>query len=130
MILDISISNIDFRSILVTVVGIGVVFSALALLVIVFTNIPKIGNYVIKVKSNGMKGLQELKERRGTSETKGVYDKLDIPSGDSAVIAAAIYLFLNEIHDEENRVVTIKRVSRTYSPWNSKIYGVNWMKNK
>jgi hypothetical protein len=34
-------------------------------------------------------------------------------------------LYLNEMHDEENHVITIKRASKTYSPWNSKIYGLN-----
>ncbi|NJK94671.1 MAG: OadG family protein [Bacteroidales bacterium] len=129
MILEISFSNIDFRSILVCVVGIGVVFAALALLVIVFTNIPKIGHFFIKVKLHGFKGALGLNDKKDT-EDKGVFKELDLRGGDSAAIAAAIYLFLNEIHDDENRVMTIKRVARTYSPWNSKIYGVNWLRSK
>jgi hypothetical protein len=42
-------------------------------------------------------------------------------SGDvKAAIAMAIYLYMNEIHDEESNVITIRRVSRTYTPWSSK----------
>jgi hypothetical protein len=33
-----------------------------------------------------------------------------------------IYLYFNELHDVESGVVTIKRISRHYSPWNSKLY--------
>ena len=42
-----------------------------------------------------------------------------------AAIAAAIYLYGEELHDVENTVLTINKVSRTYSPWSSKIHGVN-----
>ena len=44
---------------------------------------------------------------------------------DSAAIATALHLYFNEVHDEESLVVTIKTVERRYSPWNSKIYGLN-----
>jgi len=37
----------------------------------------------------------------------------------------ALHLFMNEMHDEESNVITIKRIERRYSPWNSKIYGLN-----
>lgn len=42
-----------------------------------------------------------------------------------AAIASAIYMYNNELHDEENTVLTIEKVSKTYSPWSSKIYGLN-----
>jgi hypothetical protein len=49
---------------------------------------------------------------------------------ENAAIAAALYLFFSELHDEEKYVMTIRKVSRTYSPWSSKIYGVmNKMKH-
>ena len=41
-----------------------------------------------------------------------------------AAIAMALYLYSNQIHDQENPVITMIRVSRTYSPWSSKIYGL------
>ena len=40
----------------------------------------------------------------------------------NAAIAMTIYLYFNELHDVESGVVTIKRISRHYSPWNSKLY--------
>ena len=42
-----------------------------------------------------------------------------------AAIAAAIHLYGEELHDVENTVLTINKVSRTYSPWSSKIHGLN-----
>ena len=42
----------------------------------------------------------------------------------SVVIAAAIHLYLQEIHDFQNYSLTIKRIDKIYSPWSSKIYGL------
>jgi hypothetical protein len=41
-----------------------------------------------------------------------------------AAIAMALYLYTNQLHDQENPVITMIKVSRTYSPWSSKIYGL------
>ncbi len=41
-----------------------------------------------------------------------------------AAIATALYLYFNEMHDEESDVITVKRVSKTYSPWSSKLYSM------
>lgn len=48
---------------------------------------------------------------------------------ENAAIAAALFLFFSEMHDQEKYVMTIKKVSRTYSPWSSKFYNIwNGMK--
>ena len=41
-----------------------------------------------------------------------------------AAIATALYLYFNEMHDEESDIITVKRVSKTYSPWSSKLYSM------
>lgn len=43
----------------------------------------------------------------------------------SAAIAMALHLFYAEVHDVESAIITIKTVERRYSPWSSKIYGLN-----
>lgn len=48
-----------------------------------------------------------------------------IPALDSAAIAASLFLFTNDAHDKESYLLKIKKVQRMYSPWNSKIYGLN-----
>lgn len=54
--------------------------------------------------------------------TESVQDRL---SGEvNAAIVMALYLYTEEIHDQEDPVITMIRVSRTYSPWSSKIYGL------
>lgn len=42
-----------------------------------------------------------------------------------AAISTAIHLFLNEQHDDESYELTIKKISKRYSPWSSKIYSMN-----
>lgn len=50
----------------------------------------------------------------------------DIPNTEpgevSAAVAMALYLHFGEMHDVESGVVTIKRISKLYSPWSSKLY--------
>ena len=42
----------------------------------------------------------------------------------NAAIALALFLHSKQEHDEEYTVLTMHKVSRNYSPWNSKIYGM------
>ena len=48
----------------------------------------------------------------------------DVCDEDLVAISAAVFLYFDEVHDNESNVIKIKRVQRRYSPWNSKIYGV------
>ncbi|GHV00251.1 hypothetical protein FACS1894159_05660 [Bacteroidia bacterium] len=41
-----------------------------------------------------------------------------------AAIGVALKQYQGALHDAESMVLTINRVARVYSPWNSKIYGV------
>ena len=54
-----------------------------------------------------------------------VASNVAVSDGVYAAIATAIYLYGEELHDVENTVLTINKVSRTYSPWSSKIHGLN-----
>ncbi len=60
-----------------------------------------------------------------TIPTEKEYVEDHLSAGDSAAIAMALHLFYAEVHDEESAVITIKTVERRYSPWSSKIYGLN-----
>ena len=42
----------------------------------------------------------------------------------NAAIVMALYLYGSELHDQEDPIITMTKVSRTYSPWSSKIYGL------
>ncbi len=102
----------------VSIVGFLIVLFSLVLLIIVFSNIPKI---------------LELKLKRGKkeSETGAISQKKESMEGNvTAAISLALHLYLSEMHDIESNVLTIKQVRKAYSPWSSKIYSVtqNWPK--
>ncbi len=47
----------------------------------------------------------------------------------AAAIGMALHLYHKDMTEYENLVLTINKVSRTYSPWNSKLYGISkWPK--
>ena len=47
-----------------------------------------------------------------------------------AAIAAAIYAYEQDLHDEEDTVITIQKVERAWTPWNAKFYNMNQYFNK
>lgn len=93
-------------------VGIAVVFSSLLLLYVVFLNLTKLIQSMSKKK--------RLKEGHSESSVK----ETELTGEINAAISAALYFYSQELHDQESEVLTINRVSRTYSPWSSKIYGL------
>jgi len=40
----------------------------------------------------------------------------------AAAIALAIHMYKTDLHDQESFTITLKKVSKIYSPWSSKIY--------
>lgn len=111
--LSISIQNISAFAILITVLGYTVVFIALAVLVIVFVRIRRIQDFFVLKKWKREKGMNAGTQSK-PAETTG---------DENAAICTALYLYFSEMHDEEKYVMTIRKVSRTYSPWSSKLYG-------
>jgi hypothetical protein len=64
-----------------------------------------------------------IKEKRVLQ--KKLQDKSEGPDKENeAAIAMALYLYFNEMHDDESDIITVKRVSKTYSPWSSKLYSM------
>jgi len=75
----------------------------------------------------GNLGEEEDKEEQ-TPEPK-VPVKAGADDEIAVAIATAIHLFSQEVHDDENYVLTINRIQKPYSPWSSKIYGLRvWPK--
>ena len=109
-------ANMEFGWI-VAIVGFSIVIVALALLVVVFQQLPKILN--IKLKK-----LFQRSRPNGSSKNVSE-DEFYIEGNVTAAIGLALHMYFNEMHDEESGVVTIKRVQKAYSPWSSKIYEVN-----
>jgi len=97
----------------VALVGYIVVFVALLLLFILFKQIPRVLN------------MQARRRMRRKGRHQDLPDKeMHLPGDVNAAIAMALVLYFEELHDEEDMILTLKRVKRRYSPWSSKIYSV------
>ncbi|MEA4984187.1 hypothetical protein SDC9_42614 [bioreactor metagenome] len=99
--------------ILYSVIGVSVVFCALIILVFAF-----------KAMGNLSKKSLKSKKKQNQESTIEIVDEKELTGQEIAAISMALHLFLNDIHDEESNVITIKRIERRYSPWSSKIYGL------
>lgn len=104
--------QIDPLGIGMTVIGYVVVFVALLFLYLIFANLTKVLNLNVKRLLRREGKIAEIKEDQSMSGEL------------NAAIAMALHLYYSEIHDKEDTVLTINKVSRTYSPWSSKIYGL------
>jgi glutaconyl-CoA/methylmalonyl-CoA decarboxylase subunit delta len=105
-------SSINGDAIIICVVGYVIVFTALLLLYFVFNNLPKL----LKLKIN--------LRNRNKVENGRIIKEVSVTGEVNAAISVALYMYFNELHDEESNVITIKKVSKAYSPWSSKIYGI------
>lgn len=108
---------------IMAMLGMGIVFSILILTYLIFSNTPKLFAPSFKQK---IKDLFKKKAPATSSEPlpEEVIVESDLTGEVNAAIAAAIHLYRSELHDFEDTVLTMKKVSRTYSPWSSKIYGL------
>ncbi len=99
----------------VVIVGIGIVFVALLLVYLFF-------RYVLTFILNFR--FRSFARKKGIDPAE-VHNAKTIQSGEvNAAIAMALYSYFNELHDVESGVITIKRVSKNYSPWSSKLYNM------
>lgn len=94
-------------------VGYGVVFASLIILYFVFKYILP---FFLRLKIY----RRAAREGRAIDESERHHMSGEV----NAAIATALYLHINEQHDYESNVITIRKVSRTYSPWSSKIYSM------
>jgi Na+-transporting methylmalonyl-CoA/oxaloacetate decarboxylase gamma subunit len=100
----------------IVVVGIGVVFISLLIVYLFF-------RYLLTFILNFR--LRSFARKKGI-DPAAIQTVKTIQSGEvNAAIAMALYSYFNELHDVESGVITIKRVSRNYSPWSSKLYSMN-----
>jgi hypothetical protein len=99
----------------ILITGLLIVFSALVTLALFFNYGLPVMLYVYKVITKGKdKKISEIKVKSDTTFTGEI----------SATIGAAVYMYLDEQHDHESGILTIKQVKKSYSPWSSKIYGI------
>lgn len=108
--LPVDFSAITKEQMIFALFGYMTVICSLFLLFVLFSLIPAIGN----------------RKQRKIALTQGLPQSAVrmVPGEVSAAIALAISLYLEELHDQETAILTIKKAGKNYSPWNSKIYNV------
>lgn len=96
-----------------SLIGIVIVFVALVLLVFAFN-------------LTGRLSVRSSKKRivKNPDIPNDAVAPSDMAGAEIAAIAMALHLYFEDVHDKESNVITIKRIERRYSPWNSKIYGL------
>ena len=105
---------IDDFALVLSLVGYLVVFSALISLYFVFYNLPRVLGF-------DFRGFFS-KQRKKVIEKP--IQEITVTGEVNAAISTALFLYFSELHDEESNIITIKKISRRYSPWSSKIYGL------
>lgn len=102
----------------ITIIAMIIVVSALAILSILFLCFGKVSAALItRQKRRASKNMT----RSGASPT----GKTEIDSGEViAAISMALSEHFGDSHDMEDTILTIRRMKRAYSPWNSKIYNL------
>ena len=99
-----------------TAVAVAVVFLALVCIALLISGSGKlIAKTEEKGKEKGKKERSIKPVADGSSREEEIY----------AAIGAAIYLYNEELHDEEDAVITIQKVEREWTPWNAKFYNMN-----
>lgn len=99
---------------MITISGAG--FALIAMLVI-------IASFFLIGKLTRRQVVKELNRANEPEETEA--KPMDADAEKMAAISLALHLYLNDVHDRESNIITIKRIQKRYSPWNSKIYGMN-----
>lgn len=115
--LTIDFSAIDNTALTIVIVGVSIVFLVLFIIYLFFKYLIPL---VLKMS------IKRIAKKLGhDGDTKNL---LNVQGDVSAAIGLALYMHFNEMHDEESNIITIKRVSRTYSPWSSKLYSMRNLK--
>lgn len=112
-------SLIDIRVLIMSVLGYCVVLLALSAMAF------------LMVRFHSVRDMMRSRKLKKQSPAENAAPVKAVMTGEeNAAIAAALYLYFSELHDQEKYVMTIKKVSRTYSPWSSKFYNIyNSMKH-
>ncbi len=103
---------------LMALIGFLLVFAVLVLLIFV-------------MNAMGWVFTREHKAKvAATAETAHPHDHAISDQELAAAIATALKLYKSALHDQESEMLTINRITRAYSPWNSKIHGLTQVPEK
>lgn len=107
------LSKITAESLTIALIGYVIVFISLSGLYYSFKLLPL---------ALGLVNRMRLKKKTKEEVLPAPSQMVSVDVG--AAISAALFLYFNEMHDDEKTVLTIEKISKRYSPWSSKIYSV------
>ncbi|MBN2730572.1 MAG: lamin tail domain-containing protein [Bacteroidales bacterium] len=64
----------------------------------------------------------DLKKHKTVEEAAVVVEEESISGEVAAAIAMSMHIYVHQMHDLEDTIITIRKISKTYSPWSSKLY--------
>lgn len=74
------------------------------------------------IRTNKLVAARSQSKNQEELVTKKTIHNADVNEETAAAIALAMHMYKNEMHDQESFTITLKKVSKMYSPWSSKIY--------
>ncbi len=101
---------------ILTIMAMGIVFSALVILCISFIIVSKLFAHINRFRKMKSQGIDPLEVPR--------CERPEIDSGEEIVAIAMALREHLEAHDAESTILTINKVKKAYSPWSSKIYSM------
>lgn len=104
---------IDSQTLIMSILGYCIVLLTLSAMAYLMVRFHSVRDYI-----------RARKLKKETPPVSSAQVKVVMTGEENAAIAAALYLFFSELHDQERYVMTIKKVSRIYSPWSSKFYNI------
>lgn len=113
-------------------IGIGMAIISMLVVMVALMLLYLLFKYLARVyKSEFQVQLKKKKDKKASDEdTDDEISVEELNSEVNAAIALAVHLYRNQLHDEEEAVLTIKKVTKTYSPWSSKLYMLRQIPSK
>ena len=100
----------------ITIIAMCIVISALVVLSVLFMLFGKVSEAILTAKK---------KKAKAEAEHPHIEEHQELSSGEViAAISMALTEYFGNAHDIEDTHLTIKRLQKSYSPWNSKIYNL------
>jgi len=116
----------DPKGFVLTLTNIGVVTIALTLLFFVFKYM---GRFHVRAAAIKETEMMRIAHSGNNNSINGKKIRA-VTNDELAVIAIALYKYSKSMHDNEVLSLTINKVSKAYSPWSSKIYGLRQIPDK
>ena len=103
----------------ITIIAMCIVISALAVLSLLFLCFGKISEMILR---------KTKKKAKAAADHVNDEAHHELASGEEiAAIALALSEHFDESHDIEDTILTLRKMKKAYSPWNSKIYNLRSM---